>query len=132
MHIRTTEPPEGLTEAESLFRLAKVWERRGNPDRAIAHYDQAVARNPAYGSAYQHLGTLLQSLNRLGEAMSVFRRGVEACPGESALHKGLIDCLTREAGLESAYAFYGIERVGLEPIQIAPQDVLCCTVVRNE
>ena len=132
MHVQTTEPGEGLTEAESLFRLAKVWERRGNPDRAIAYYGEAVVLNPAYGSAYLHLGILLQALNRLGEAVAVFRRGVEACPGESALHKGLIDCLTQEEGLESAYAFYGIERPDSEPIQIAPQDVLCCTVVRNE
>jgi len=132
MHIPAAEPGEGLTEAESLFRLAKVWERREKPARAIAHYDQAVGLNPAYGNAYLHLGILLQALNRIGEAGAVFRRGVEACPDESALHKGLIDCLTREQGLDRAYAFYGIERVGFEPIQIAPRDILCCVAVRNE
>src|SRR5262249_36770098 len=45
---------------------------------------------------------------------------------------GLIDCLTREEGLESAYAFYEIERAGSGPIQIAPPDILCCVAVRNE
>lgn len=132
MRIHAAGPGEGLAEAESLFRLAKVWERRGKPDRAIPHYDQAVALNPAYGNAYLHLGILYQALNRIGEARAVFQRGVEACPNESALHKGLIDCLTRAEGLDSAYAFYEIERAGSETIQIAPQDILCCVAVRNE
>jgi glycosyltransferase involved in cell wall biosynthesis len=132
MHPPTAEQREPFDQARSLFKLAKVWEQRGRHERAIAHYNEALIVDPAYGDAYLHLGSLLHASNRIVEATEVFRRGVEARPDESALHKRLIDCLTWQDGLDSAYALYGLEHVGAQPVRIAPQDVLCCVVVRNE
>src|SRR5262249_10101935 len=119
-------------QAESLFRLAKVWERRGRSEQAIAHYTEALTLHPTYGEVFLHLGSLFHVLGRVDDAYATFRRGVEACPGESVLHKRLIDCLAVAEGLDSAYALYELARVDSKPITIAPADILCCVVVRNE
>ena len=73
-----TEPGEGRGEAQYLSDLAIVWERRAQSDRAIAHYDRALACDPAYGAAHLHLGILLQALDRISEARAVFRRGISS------------------------------------------------------
>lgn len=132
MHTRANTQHAAFYQADYFLSLAKVWEQKGRPDHAIKHYKEALRLNAGHARAYLHLGKLCQALTRIEEASSIFRQGVRACPHESALHKGLIDCLTQQSGLDNAYSFYHLQRVGTTPIDIAPSDILCCVVVRNE
>ncbi|MEW6184845.1 MAG: bacterial transcriptional activator domain-containing protein, partial [Thermodesulfobacteriota bacterium] len=69
-----------------LFRMARIYENRGNAYKAISLYKKAVGFDPLAEEAYQRLMTLYVDTGRRNEAIKIFR----AC--EKALGAELNTC----------------------------------------
>ena len=117
---------------DARFRLASVWQRKGRLERAIAGYRKILSLEPDYAPAHLQLGNVILEQGRLSEAVSVFRSALETCPNEAALHKGLVNAVVARSGLDEAFRHYALVRKDTKTIEINPQDILCCVVVRNE
>jgi tetratricopeptide (TPR) repeat protein len=75
--------PRLATEAaavQSLFVSAVQAEEAGEKNRAIALYEQIIARNPRYSAAYINLGTIFFHLRRHTRAEELYRRATETDP----------------------------------------------------
>ncbi|HEU4351435.1 MAG TPA: tetratricopeptide repeat protein [Burkholderiales bacterium] len=68
-------PRDGALLRYSLgLEHAKV----GNRERAIEYLRDAVARDPLYSAAWKMLGKTLTEVHQIDEALSAYRRGIEA------------------------------------------------------
>jgi tetratricopeptide (TPR) repeat protein len=118
--------------ADAQFGLARVWHLRGNLEQAVKSYQKTLSLKSDHVQAYVHLGRLMAEQGRLSEALGIYRQAVEICPDESALHKGLVDVWMKKGELEEAFRYYQLERKDTKQIEIDLDELLCCTVVRNE
>ena len=59
-----------------LFATAKEYEKQGDPEQALAYYEQLRRTDAAYVGLYYHLGKLHEQANRLESAIAVFRDGM--------------------------------------------------------
>ena len=73
--------PTGADSVQSLFMAAVQAEEGGEKNRAIALYEQILARDPGYAAAYINLGTIYFHLRRYGRAEELYRRATETDPG---------------------------------------------------
>ena len=78
----------------------------GQPDRAAAHFGQAVALKPDYAEAHTNLGAALQDLGRLDDAAVCSRRAVELTPQAPMAHYAFGAVLQQQEKLEEARACY--------------------------
>jgi tetratricopeptide (TPR) repeat protein len=60
------------------YSLGIEYAKAGELERAIAHLQEAVARDPRYSAAWKALGKALADASRNEEALAAYRRGVEA------------------------------------------------------
>lgn len=65
-------------------RLAELLKRRGEIERAIAQYEQALEADPGFLKARLALGGLLAQSGRYGEAAEIYHRAVEQAPEDEA------------------------------------------------
>lgn len=123
------------TEPRSLqaeLRLAEIWQQRGHIERAIQGYRHILSIRPDHALAQLNLGDLLLQQKRLPEAIAVYTHALEQYPNEARLHKGLTNALVEHEGFDAVFAHYALFRADTRNIEIEPDDVLCCSVVRNE
>lgn len=118
--------------AEVQVRLALIWKEHGKLERALAGFRAAILLRPDYARAYEELGDLLLEQGRVGEAERVFRDGLTQNANAERLHKGLVNTLAAQDRMADAFAYYDLQRRDARPIEIAPNALLCCAVVRNE
>ncbi|MCW5881216.1 MAG: glycosyltransferase, partial [Anaerolineae bacterium] len=85
----TQSPVPASDAAETQFKLATLWEAKGQPARAIAGYEAALRLRPDYAAAYLALAALLEQVGRATDAAAVYRRAAEAVPGEAAFRRRL-------------------------------------------
>ncbi len=52
--------------------------KSGEPERAIEHLREAVARDPLYSAAWKALGKTLEQMDRRPDALAAYRQGIEA------------------------------------------------------
>jgi tetratricopeptide (TPR) repeat protein len=71
-------------KTECLF--GRIADRRGEADKAYAHYERAFALNPGEVEAQMGLGRLLASKEKPQEAMKYFRLAVQADPLNGEAH----------------------------------------------
>ncbi|MCB9100903.1 MAG: glycosyltransferase [Anaerolineales bacterium] len=114
------------------YRLASVWQAKGNLERAITGYRQILSAQPDYVPAVLNLGNLLQTHGRLSEALTIFRQALECDPNEARFHKYFVNALIGQAGLSAAFQHYHLVRADTRSIPIHSKDILCCVVIRNE
>lgn len=126
----TKQNPNHTIDIE--YRLASVWQAKGNLERAIEGYRKILSRKPDHVPATLKLGNLMQEHGRLGEALTIFREALTHNPNESRFHKYFVNALIGQAGLAEAFAHYRLLRRDTKSINIQPQDILCCLVIRNE
>jgi glycosyltransferase involved in cell wall biosynthesis len=126
----TNQPP--LHPLDIQYRLASVWQAKGNLERAITGYRKILSTRPDYFPAVLSLGNLLQDQGRLSEALTVFRQALEQDPNEARFHKYFVNALSGQAGLSAAFQHYQLARSDTRSINIYPHDILCCLVIRNE
>ena len=122
-----------IQPAEVEFRLAYVWQRQGNLRRALAGYQRVVQFQPTHVQAHVELVALLLQLGRIPEVIVTARRALDLFPNEAKLHKSFVQALVMQNGdLSEAFDHYQLTRRDPKTLAIAPHEVLCCCVVRNE
>lgn len=63
-----------VAEYQAHFDLGNVYEEKGMYEEAINEYRKALAVNPDYVEAVEHLAFLLEKLNRENEAMPLWEK----------------------------------------------------------
>ena len=59
-----------------LFATAKEYEKREDPEQALAYYEQLRRTDPAYVGLYYHLGKLHELAGRFDTAVDIYRAGM--------------------------------------------------------
>ncbi|UCD29378.1 MAG: glycosyltransferase [Planctomycetota bacterium] len=114
------------------YRLASVWQAKGNLEHAIEGYRKILYAQPDHVPATLKLGNLMQEHGRLSEALTIFRQALEHNPNESRFHKYFVNALVGQAGSSEAFKYYQLVRYDTRSIDIYPHNILCCVVIRNE
>ncbi|MCB0209233.1 MAG: glycosyltransferase family 2 protein [Anaerolineae bacterium] len=117
---------------EIQYRLASVWQAKGNLEQAIEGYRNILNRQPNHLAATLKLGNLMQEQGRPDEALTIFRQALNHHPNEARIHKHFVNALIGQAGLDEAFRYYQLTRRDTKAIDMYPQDILCCLVIRNE
>jgi len=60
-----------------LFALAKEYEKRGEDDQALLHYERLLHLNENYLGLYYHLGKLWERRNDPARAFATYTKGME-------------------------------------------------------
>ncbi|MBP8645577.1 MAG: tetratricopeptide repeat protein [Syntrophobacteraceae bacterium] len=98
----------------ALFNLGLLYEKKGDIQTALKHYQQAVRLQPAYGPAYYRMGEILEGLRRGDEAREAYGKAITYNPDmvEAHYRYGVMSYMAGE--LENA--FYSLSRV----VRLAP------------
>jgi len=118
---RTSETlwTQARTATGSNFRaeagLAEVARRRGDPDAAIAHYQDAVRLAPDAAEFQVNLALLFVERNRIPEAAAAFQRAVDLRPADAESHNNLGAMLARLGRTRDAADHYR------RALEISPQ-----------
>lgn len=67
-------------EARKEYERGSKEARRGNAEKAVAHFQRALELHPPYVQALNDLGVQYMKLNRSSEALATFRRALEIDP----------------------------------------------------
>ena len=73
-------------DAFTRFALATEYRRRGDADQALFFYEQLVADDPAYVGTYYHLGKFYEELERMEDALTVYRAGIQVAGEQRDTH----------------------------------------------
>lgn len=101
---------ESVLEADnhhvgSLYGLGLIWAQEGRIDEAIRLIGSAIAHAPEFAEAHNVLGSLLQNLQRLDEAVVYYENAVVLKPG-AEMHNNLGNALQAVNRIEEAIAHY--------------------------
>lgn len=80
-------------EAEAYVHLGGLRKAALDSDGAFEYYDRALAVDPTYWHAHNSKGTLLSTLNRLDEAIAIFREGLQHNEASAQMHNNLAKAL---------------------------------------
>lgn len=98
--------------AESLYRLGRYYQGRVRYDRAIAAYQEALARNPAAVDARNGLGVIFATQGRYDDAVRELEAAVKLAPHLAYLHNNLgYVHLLRGAGEEAVRSLKEAQRL---------------------
>ena len=71
--VLETEP-----DSEMLwFTLGQAYLAEEMPAAAVEAFEKAVKLKPDYTVVYEHLGNALERINRVPDAMEIYRKGIE-------------------------------------------------------
>ena len=76
-------------KAEDHYYAALDFMAEGQPERALAEYENSLAADPAFTEAMHGKVRILQDLNRLDEAIALANRIVEMDPDDVLAHTSL-------------------------------------------
>ncbi len=113
------------------FKIANTWMQLGKTQQAEKSYRKIIELKPDSKDVYFQLSRLLSERNQPTEAIEILRQGVKANPNEAELHKEFINIMERAGKLADAFDYYKLISIS-KKIEIAPDDILCCVVTRNE
>jgi predicted O-linked N-acetylglucosamine transferase (SPINDLY family) len=99
--------------ADAVFLLGAVAQRRGRLDDAVAFYRRAVALAPKYPDAHNNLGNVLLTQGKIDAAIESLRRAVVLEPGFVQAHYNLGNALAPRDAAEAAEAYR--RAVAVEP-----------------
>jgi tetratricopeptide (TPR) repeat protein len=68
------------------FALASEYVKRDQLQEALKIFSKLIADEPGYVGTYFHLGKLLEKMQRLDEAIAVYRDGIDAATSASDTH----------------------------------------------
>jgi type IV pilus assembly protein PilF len=107
-----------------MFNLGLIYEGRGESERALQLYQQAVRLHPKYGAAYYRMGLVLENMRRADEAKTAYAQAINSEPNlvEAHLRFGV---MSYQAG-ELDNALYSLSRV----VKLAPAYSTAATEAR--
>lgn len=73
-------PQHNVEEANIHSNLGVVYAQKGDANRAMGHFRQAVSVNPQFAQAHNNLGLSLSSSGRQDEAIDAFQRAISLKP----------------------------------------------------
>ena len=73
-------------ESFLFFALAKEFEKLGEYDKAIAHYESIIHKNPEYIGAYYHLGKAYELVEQPEKALAIYQQGMRIAEKIQDLH----------------------------------------------
>lgn len=91
-------------DAHSLMGLIAA--QQGDPERAVTHLQVAARCAPGAPVVQNNLGVAYRDCRRFDEAMSCFRRAIEAQPDYAAAHLNLGEAHRAQGDAEAAVACY--------------------------
>jgi predicted TPR repeat methyltransferase len=94
--------PDPSSDAEAYAKVADVLLARGETERAITSYDQALALNPQLFEAHLGLAAARARQGRLAEATISCRNAISLNPDHSNAHNELGCLLERQGKLDEA------------------------------
>lgn len=94
--------------------LGAIMADRGEVDKAIQHYREALRINPVYSVAHNNLAYALLTRRELDNAMAHFRAAIEIDPGIAAAHTGLGEVLVQRNNVDAAIEQFR-QALSLEP-----------------
>jgi len=59
------------------YALATEYLRLNETDKSLFYYEDLVNNHPRYVGTYYHLGKLYEALNRKGDAISTYQKGIQ-------------------------------------------------------
>jgi tetratricopeptide (TPR) repeat protein len=66
------------------FALAQEHLKAGNPDEALAFFEELVETDPDYVGTYYHLGKLYERLDRTDDALDTYEQGIAVAREQKA------------------------------------------------
>jgi tetratricopeptide (TPR) repeat protein len=109
-----TQEKQSITKGETLFQKALLEAGKGNLEKAIKLYQEAIAINPKNSSAWVNMGTIEHNRSCFRIAMEDFRKAIALDPDYTIAHYNLGISL-EEVG-ESRKAWESYERaIALNP-----------------
>ncbi len=97
---------EQVWDAVRLAQMAKIYAGAGQPDRALAFYEEAIRLDPERGELYFEKGVLLLNLKRTVQAEETFTRGIAHAPQSHLgyFYRGkALETQGKRAGAKDAY-----------------------------
>src|SRR5438876_2748355 len=110
------DPHYDVGSAFVQMNLADALARKGLPDEAMVHYEEAIRLQPYYADAYYNRGNVLFAKGRTEEAISDWEKALELQPNDADSHTGLGNALLRKGSLREAIAHYETA------LALAPED----------
>lgn len=112
--------------------MALGWLKRGRVKQAIQGLQTAIDLDPCCLEAVLELARVLQHLRRWDDLAALCQRAMQVHLATPELHKTLITAIEEKGSLDDAFAHYGLMRRDHRCMAIAPGEILCCLVARNE
>ena len=109
-----------------------VRNRRLKPVAQIENYRQILESDPGNVEASLRLDALLEDQLLFDEAARLYRQALAYHPNEERLHKAFVNVAIGHDGVEAVFRHYALVREDSRDFTIAPTEVLCCIVLRNE
>lgn len=119
-------------QAQGHRGLALGWLKRGRAKQAILSLQTALELDPKYLEAHLDLARVLLQLRRWQDLIDFCRHSLVYFSEVPELHKMLITALEERGSWEEACSYYELERRDRRALDIAPDEILCCLVARNE
>ncbi|MHC1727628.1 MAG: tetratricopeptide repeat protein [Syntrophobacteraceae bacterium] len=115
---KALDDPFYQTPQLPAYNLGRVYEKKGDPERALAYYQQSVKLDPFYGAAWYRIGQILETIRRGDEARHAYGKAVAGSPdlAEAHLRYGIMSYLAGD--MEAA--LFSLSRVG----RLAPNTVM--------
>ncbi|MEM8859063.1 MAG: glycosyltransferase family 2 protein [Chloroflexota bacterium] len=131
--VKKKPAQQGASAAVQIeLGMANAWLRKGRWEQAIHRFKRVLALEPTMESVYIDLSKIYTHLRRWADVLEISRQGLDMYPNQCKLHKYHINALIESVGWSGARDTYGMERMDHNQIDLAPRDIICCLVLRNE
>lgn len=131
MTVITPEVSKQKQQLNKVF-LAKVWYAKGKDLNAITILKNLLEENPRIEQAYELLTRFL-CLNECWHELNLYaKQGLGYFPNNAELHKRYIQSMLATNGHKAAFEAYGMVRKDHHQIDLNPDAIICCLVIRNE
>jgi hypothetical protein len=128
----TTDRTTERQRAVGYRAMALGWLKRGRVKQAIQGLQNSIDLDPRYLEARLDLARVFLHLRRWDDLAALCQRGMVHHMATPELHKLLITAIEEKGSLDDAFAHYRLERQDHRCTAIAPDEILCCLVARNE
>jgi len=107
---------KNLSAADKTFVKANEFYNRGEYEKAIAGYEEAIKLSPDNWAYYFNLGLAFKKLGKMAEAREAFSKAVELNPGSFSANKEMGELLAKEEQYETAAVYYR------KAVELSPND----------